>query len=98
MSGGAYDYLCFADDEQLFGYLEHIDKVGKRLRELGYPDHARYTERVAAQLRWAVDDAHQLQSVWHAVEWLDSGDWEEERFRSEMESATAGMYRTGVDG
>jgi hypothetical protein len=88
MSGGVYEWLFYADDEQLIAYLEQIDKMATRLRQLGYPAEARYTDRVATQLRWALDDASQLRDVWRAVEWLDSGDWGAEQFASEMKTAS----------
>ena len=79
MSGGSYNYLCFKEPEELIGRVADIESMAQRLLDVGYPDVAGDMQRLAeycksARLRVAVL-SDMLNSVMHAVEWYDSGDY-----------------------
>ena len=90
MSGGHYDYLCFAQDlEELLTKGRSLQEMYDRLDGLGYAeDAAAETEEVItilghAQRRIARRLAR-LQPVWKAVEWWDSSDWSEDSVRQAL--------------
>lgn len=72
MNGGSYDYLYGAELTQREG---DIERMGRRLRELGHHDAALRTEEVGFHLRAAANIQAELRDIWHAVEWIDSCDW-----------------------
>lgn len=74
MSGGSYNYLCFADSSELGSKQEEIQKMASRLLELGFDDEAKETKRIIDALRAVHKKAESLYHVWHAIEWMDSGD------------------------
>ena len=78
MSGGAYSYLCFNTDE-LSTRRSDLESMHKRLESSGYREAARATREVIRSLDGAERMADALRNVWHAVEWVDSGDSGEER-------------------
>lgn len=89
MSGGSYDYLCFKEPEELFARVDDIELMAQRLLELGFQDVAGDMQRLAeycksARLRVAVL-SDMLNSVMHAVEWYDSGDYGLDNFRKVLE-------------
>ena len=79
MSGGSYEYLCYADTlEDILQKVHQLIPMADRLTELGYSDAAKETEEVDLLLRQfnrrisaRID---RLKGVWKAVEWLDSCD------------------------
>jgi hypothetical protein len=71
MSGGGYNYLYNASLSERDG---DIRRMAKRLRELGHHDAALRTEEAAEHLRSAEKIRDELESVWHQIEWIDSGD------------------------
>lgn len=88
MSGGAYEYLCFKDVEDLFQYTyrQMLRQMADRLIELGYAeDAARETEELICIIEQAfvrIDVRRErLHKVWHAVEWWASGDWGEDEVK-----------------
>lgn len=99
MSGGRYDYLFTKDPEQLFEYIETVERMADRLAGLGYAqDAARETQELLLLLRQAIVRIEvrkqRLAGVWHAVEWWDSmdsgeGDVKEAlaEYRKELEGA-----------
>lgn len=85
MSGGSYDYLCVRDTDDLFerNQLETLERMRDRLLALGYLDAAGQTDALIGtitQARALIDMRRAaLERVWHAVEWYDSGDCNEDR-------------------
>ena len=86
MSGGAYDYLLYADDVyELAKRREALERMAERLEGLPWaPGAARETrrlcsflDRIDARLQ-ASDD---LRQVWKAIEWWDSYDSGEDTTR-----------------
>lgn len=75
MSGGSFDYLCYAEGDQLSGRLADIEMMARRLKEMGHAEAARDTQAVWEGLCSAIDGAARLRDVWHAMEWVDSRDW-----------------------
>ncbi len=75
MSGGSYNYLYSKDlDEN----EDDIERLVERLRMLGHDDAAARAAHAAASLRRADEIRREMQDVWQAVEWNESGDWGEE--------------------
>lgn len=79
MSGGSYDYLCFAELEDLFNRKGHLSNMTDRLMELGYPQLALENMEFALDLRRFKLNfgtrQKRLREIWHTIEWLDSGDY-----------------------
>lgn len=83
MSGGSYNYLCWAADSgELSGRRDTITEMAERLEKSGYFAAARATRNVGILLDGAQRAAQELEDVWHAVEWADSGDSSEEQVRT----------------
>ena len=89
MSGGSYGYLCFKEPEELIGRAADIEMMAQRILDAGYPDVAGDMQRLAeycksARLRVAVL-SDMLNSVMHAVEWYDSGDYGLDNFKKVLD-------------
>ncbi len=83
MSGGSYDYLYSRDASDFLGdqstAMENLDRMADRLAGLGFADAAQESRRLylevlrcQARIRPMID---RLEDVWHAIEWVDSGDY-----------------------
>ena len=82
MSGGSYNYLCWARETgELSGRRGTITEMAERLEKSGYFAAARATRNVGILLDGAERAAQALEDVWHAVEWADSGDSGEDAVR-----------------
>lgn len=77
MSGGSYNYLCWKDSTEVGSEREALEKMAARLKELGAYDAAYQTEEISVFFITLNQKIEKLRDVWHAVEWLDSGDWGE---------------------
>lgn len=75
MSGGHYNYLCYKDSNEVGSQREELEKMAARLKELGAYDAAYRTEEISVFFFNLQQKIEKLRDVWHAVEWLDSGDW-----------------------
>lgn len=88
MSGGSFNYLCYADDRRDGGWaaaLEDMRDMAKALREAGAADAADGTDAVvAAYERIAHEQCEPLRGVWKALEWYRSGDWGPEALRDAL--------------
>lgn len=84
MSGGSYNYICYVELGDILNRIEDAESMVGRLKELeakefkGADYVARMTEgfltdlrEVEKRFRRRLED---LQEVWKAVEWYDSGD------------------------
>lgn len=82
MSGGSFNYLCYAADIGTLGERRGaIEEMAQALDVYDHPAAAKAAERTRAVLLAlsAADElASQLADVWHAVEWHHSSDWGEE--------------------
>ena len=96
MSGGSWDYLCYADihAQNLWDKAGEVRQMADRLVALGYEAEAREMHnlairfnqaRVELEARW-----ESLQPVMKAVEWLDSGDYGPDNLRSDIEDRRVG--------
>lgn len=87
MSGGSYNYLCYAtlsdrqgDLEAMFGRLNELaNEHAGEPSGIGYRRAARATKRILDTLE--VPDG--LSRIWKAVEWRDSCDWGEDQMDEE---------------
>lgn len=91
MSGGSYDYLCWKSAEELFEYRQQLASMGDRLAGINTPDAqaaSRETYDVLAILNSAEAQItariKRLSDVWHAVEWLDDGDYSEKQMHDAL--------------
>lgn len=79
MSGGSYNYLCHKEVNELMGCDEMLNKMAERLSELGHHAASRATHMFVLELWKACNRLEvmreDLEGVWTAVEWFDSGDW-----------------------
>jgi hypothetical protein len=76
MSGGSYDYLYFHVAE-LGGRRGDLETMAARLEGLPYAVEAAAATR---RILEAISD-EKLAKVWRAVEWWDSGDYDEDQVR-----------------
>lgn len=95
MSGGSYDYLCYADEHEILQRRAVLRQMADRLTGLGYAeDAAGETEDLIAIIaqyeRRARSRIRRLSAVWRAVEWWDSNDSSEDDIRAALEK-----YRNG---
>lgn len=101
MSGGAYDYLCYAAPEDLLQRISDIEAIRERAAELGY---SKLEQKIQILVKTCEDtqsalmtQMEVLQSALHTIEWFDSGDIGEEECRtllSQYESETAADSKT----
>ena len=86
MSGGSYDYLCYADFTPNID-PSTLDRMAQRLNELGYPEEAELTRIVKRDYCEGDVIEHNfpnLRYVWREVEWLDSCDIGEDTMHARM--------------
>jgi hypothetical protein len=90
VSGGEYDYLyARAELDELLGHERMLEAMADRLAGFGWAeDAACETQELLVQLRqWKVRAqvrVRRLADVWHAVEWMDSGDCREDAVRKAL--------------
>lgn len=89
MSGGSYEYVCFAGADELLQKTGEIQRMADRLAGLGYAtDAARETQELLLTIRQYENRINAMQGrlsgVWRAVEWWDSGDTGEERLHDAL--------------
>lgn len=91
MSGGSFNYLCWAVDlEDLLAKRHQLESMAEELARLGYaPDAASEARALISDIRAAqvrVETAmDRLQGVFKAVEWWRSGDWGEDGVHEALE-------------
>ena len=80
MSGGSFDYLCYADLDDLFNRLGQIEEMAEAIA--AYPDGEAAsidTHEIVAFIHTArrriEARRRRLEPVWKAVEWHHSGDY-----------------------
>ena len=96
LSGGKFGYLCFKDVSGLMNpsCISDLERMVQHLQKYGYEDIARDTQRLieyiqSASIRIEVLSEN-LNEVFHAVEWHESGDIRIETMIAELEK-----YRNG---
>lgn len=96
LSGGSFDYLCYKDVPELMSSssIANLESMVQHLQEYGYEDIARDTQRLieyiqSASIRIEVLSEN-LNDVFHAVEWHESGDISRETMIERLEN-----YRNG---
>ena len=91
MSGGSYDYLCFAGERTvLVSENECYEHMRKRLEGLGCK-RAVHMMNCLKALEGAVEHlTEQLGEVWRIVEWHDSGDRGKEQMDDVLSAFEAG--------
>nr|DAX77597.1 MAG TPA: hypothetical protein [Bacteriophage sp.] len=96
LSGGSFDYLCYEDVPELMNSssIANLESMVQHLQEYGYEDIARDTQRLieyiqSASIRIEVLSEN-LNDVFHAVEWHESGDISRETMIERLEN-----YRNG---
>lgn len=94
MSGGSLNYLCYKEPEDLFHCIGEMEEAEQVLIGQGALDVAKDVRRLieyvkSAEVRISVL-AGNLRDVFHAVEWMLSGDSGEATLKKHIE-----QYRTG---
>lgn len=96
LSGGSFNYLCYKDVPELMNSstIADLESMVQHLQEYGYEDIARDTQRLIEYIRSASIRievlSENLNDVFHAVEWHESGDFDREIMIAELEK-----YRKG---
>ena len=79
MSGGAFNYLCYKEIEEIFNHIGDLEDMRESLIKYGYEDIAKDTQRLIEYIKSAecvigtLKDM--LEPVFHAVEWYESADY-----------------------
>jgi hypothetical protein len=73
MSGGSYNYLHVRAPDEIRGLKREIAAMAEALS--AYSAVAARTKAIAEALERAAAEADALADVWHAQEWVESGDW-----------------------
>ena len=96
MSGGSFGYLCYKDVPELMNSsnIANLESMVQHLQEYGYEDIARDTQRLieyiqSASIRIEVLSEN-LNDVFHAVDWHESGDISRDTMIERLEN-----YRNG---
>lgn len=96
LSGGSFGYLCYKDVPKLMepSGISELESMVQHLQAYGYEDIAPDTQRLieyiqSASIRIEVLSEN-LNGVFHAVEWHESGDIRRETMIAELEK-----YRNG---
>lgn len=85
MSGGSYNYLCYADASDIGSKLSDLDQMAARLEQIDPGGCAAADTREVQALIGALDRAiGRLSDVWRAVEWRDSCDWGDDQMLAEI--------------
>lgn len=89
MSGGSLNYLYCKDGDELFGYVDDLERAEAYLLGIGYLDIAKDVRRLieyihAARNRLCVLQ-EQLADVEHAIEWRLSGDYGDDSLKKALE-------------
>ena len=96
MSCGSFGYLCYKDVPELMepSSISNLEIMVQHLQLYGYEDIARDTQRLIEYIRSASIRievlSENLNDVFHAVEWHESGDTGRETMIAELEK-----YRNG---
>ena len=89
MSGGIYDYLCFTGMPEILERIGDMEKIEERLSQLGEIDIAQDIHELVLccnKARYQIPAMFdRLQDVFYAVEWYDSGDWNAEDLKKELD-------------
>lgn len=86
MSGGSYNYLCYADHSDIGNKTEDLQEMIDRLKELCFEDIANESYLVLEHIKKTDKMINKLSEIWKAVEWMDSGDWGLENVNQEIEN------------
>lgn len=88
MSGGAFEYLCDREPDELFEYTRQLEEIREKLIGLGADDAAMETEECLLLMRQFLVRMgvrlKRLRPVWKAVEWWCSGDYGREKVQAAL--------------
>lgn len=96
LSGGSFGYLCYKDVNELMepSSISNLEIMVQHLQLYGYEDIARDTQRLIEYIRSASIRievlSENLNGVFHAVEWHESGDISRDTMIERLEN-----YRNG---
>lgn len=91
LSGGSFNYLCYKDVPDLMNpsSISELESMALYLMNIGYEDIAKDTKRLIEYIKSASLTievlSQQLNDVFHAVEWYESGDWGRDGCIEELE-------------
>ena len=96
MSGGSFNYLCYAETHELLEHyrISDMEVMEQKLIAMGYVDIARDVRRLIEYCKSAENRIsvlfEQLEGVFHDIEWNRSGDIGDENLIKTLE-----RYRNG---
>jgi hypothetical protein len=83
MSGGSFNYLCFADTDEISNRISDMEDMRNALAGYGVEDFAKITQDFILEIRRqeAVRTSYldKLERVWKAVEWKNSLDYDKKQ-------------------
>ena len=99
MSGGSFNYLCYAQPEELFNRISDMEEMERFLLQRGYNDIAKDVRRLieyclSAKNRIGVFQ-EKLEDVFHSVEWFESGDIGDASLAEALEGYRKGSEQNG---
>lgn len=78
MSGGSLNYLCYKEAKDLFDYIPELESVEETMLSFNAGDIAKDVRRLIEYLKTAENRiavlSDNLNDIFRAVEWHDSGD------------------------
>lgn len=96
MSGGSFNYLCYAEMPDVLGRTADMKDMERVLIALGYNDIAKDVRRLIEYCKSAENRIsvlfEQLEDVFHDIEWERSGDIGKDSLINTLEK-----YRNGGD-
>lgn len=96
MSGGIFNYLCFANMPDVIGRTNDMEDIESVLINLGYTDIAKDMRRLIEYCKSAENRIsilfEQLNGVIHDIKWFESGDISESTLIESLEN-----YRVAGD-
>ena len=94
MSGGSFNYLCYAEPNELINKIDDMTAIEEELIKRGFTDVAKDTRRLIEYILSANNKIsvlfENLNDVFRAVEWRESRDIGEDDLLREIEK-----YRNG---
>ena len=78
MSGGSFNYLCYANCEKILTMRQELKAMEERLLELGFEDVVSEVFAIQKQIdsfEFKINKKlKDISDIFRAVEWMDSGD------------------------
>jgi hypothetical protein len=89
VSGGSFNYLCYADVDELFNRQSDLIEIANALEALDYAEDAmQETDAIRQEMQDFIDNLtdrlDRIRPVWKALEWWHSCDSSEETLKQAL--------------